>query len=120
MLVPFCGSGTTLGSAELLERKYIGVDINPDAAALTRERLENPVKTDSISLKVGAGAYETKTDEDFDCDVVQRNKGMDALLKKYYENKPVALKIQKENEALEYAVELLYSATVRRTSVIQY
>lgn len=50
----------------------------------------------------------------FDCDVVQRNKGMDALLKKYYENRPVALKIQKENEALEYAVELLYSASRKK------
>lgn len=121
ILDPFCGSGTTLVSAKLLERDYIGIDINPDAVALTNERLQNPFKTNSNLLKVGTEAYETKTDEElaiikqFDCDIVQRNKGIDALLKKQYENKPVALKIQKDNETLEEAIQLLYSASQKKS-----
>ena len=41
VLDPFCGSGTTLISADNLNRKYIGFDSNPDAIRVTRERFEN-------------------------------------------------------------------------------
>jgi len=37
----FCGSGTTLAAARNLGRLAIGCDINPDAATITRERLES-------------------------------------------------------------------------------
>ncbi|MFQ5462678.1 MAG: DNA-methyltransferase [Phycisphaerae bacterium] len=36
----FCGSGTTLVAAVELDRRGIGCDINPDAVALTRQRLD--------------------------------------------------------------------------------
>ena len=39
VLDPFCGSGTTLVAAHATGRKWIGIDINEDALAITRERL---------------------------------------------------------------------------------
>ncbi len=116
VLDPFCGSGTTLVSAKLLNRKYIGIDINDEAISLCKDRLDSPFKTTSNLLKVGADAYKTKTEDElsllrqFDCDIVQRNKGIDAFLKKHYLGKPVAIKIQKENESLADSIQLLDSA----------
>lgn len=116
VLDPFCGSGTTLVAAHLLNRRYIGIDINPDAVTLSEKRLEMPFKTESTLLKVGSGAYQTKSQRElsilqqFDCDIVQRNKGIDAFLKKYYLGKPVALRIQKEHESFEDALALLSNA----------
>lgn len=116
VLDPFCGSGTTLVAAHLLNRRYIGIDINPDAITLSEKRLEMPFKTESTLLKVGLGAYQTKSQRElsilqqFDCDIVQRNKGIDAFLKKYYLGKPVALRIQKEHESFEDALALLSNA----------
>ncbi len=102
VLDAFCGSGTTLVSAKLLGRKYIGIDKNKEAIKLSEKRLNTPVKTESILLKKGKSSYKTKTDKDiailnqFDCNIVQRNKGMDAILKKLYDGQPVAIKIQRE------------------------
>lgn len=42
VLDPVCGSGTTLVAAAALGRRAIGIDINPDALRLTRERLAAP------------------------------------------------------------------------------
>ena len=39
VLDPFCGSGTTLVAAHQLGRRWIGIDINPQAIALARARL---------------------------------------------------------------------------------
>lgn len=120
VLDPFCGSGTTLVGAKLLGREYIGIDINPDAIALTKERLEDPFKTSSKLLEIGANAYKTKTKSElailsqFDCDIVQRNKGIDAFLKKYYSGKPVAIKIQKPEESLSESIQLLSSASEKK------
>lgn len=116
VLDPFCGSGTTLVSAKLLDRKYIGIDINKEAIELTSSRLNNPFKTNSILLQNGNEFYKNKTDKEisilkqFDCNIVQRNKGIDAILKKYYLNAPVAIKIQKEHETFTEAVKLLNDA----------
>lgn len=120
VLDPFCGSGTTLVSAKLQGRKYIGIDINPDAVALTKSRLEAPYKTSSTLLKVGEDAYKTKSEEDllilkqFDCNIVQRNRGIDALLKKHYLDSPVAIKIQRKDESLFDAIHLLKDASQKK------
>lgn len=116
VLDPFCGSGTTLVAAKLLNRSYIGIDKNPSAIALCRQRLDAPIKTASRVLRVGADAYRTKTEEELailnmlECDVVQRNKGIDGFLKKYYLGAPVAVKIQKPYEGFSEAVGLLEHA----------
>lgn len=116
VLDPFCGSGTTLVAAKLLQRNYIGMDINAEAIQLCKERLLNPIKTESELLKTGLIAYKTKTSDEmsilnqFECDVVQRNKGIDAILKKHYLGAPVAIKIQKHSESLQESVSLLYAA----------
>lgn len=116
VLDPFCGSGTTLVSAKLLGRNYIGIDQNKEAVELTELRLANPFKTNSILLKKGVNSYKTKKEKElaflnlFDCDIVQRNKGIDAFLKKHYLGAPVAIKLQKDNETFEEAVKLLDEA----------
>ncbi|WP_104641532.1 DNA methyltransferase [Helicobacter bizzozeronii] len=120
ILDPFCGSGTTLVSAKLLHRKSIGIDISQEAIHLTQQRLDKPYKTHSRLLKVGADAYKTKSDHDlaildqFDCTIVQRNKGIDALLKRHYLGAPVALKIKKQEESLTEAIYLLDTAAKKR------
>lgn len=120
VLDPFCGSGTTLVAAKLLNRRYVGIDVNSSAIALCNKRLDNPLKTESLLLKVGHEKYLTKTEREmailrqFDCDIVQRNKGIDAILKKHYLGAPVAIRIQKEHETLAQAVKLLDDAGKKR------
>lgn len=41
VLDPFVGSGTTCRVASVLERQWIGIDINPDYIAMTKKRLES-------------------------------------------------------------------------------
>lgn len=80
VLDPFCGSGTTLVAAKLLGRDYIGIDINPEATNLSKDRLDNPFKTSSSLLINGIKSYETKTEDEltilkqFDCNIVQRHR----------------------------------------------
>lgn len=110
VLDPFCGSGTTLVAAKLLGRKYIGIDTNPDAIELCKERIAVPFKTESMLLKNGISSYKTKTDEELailsqlECDIVQRNRGIDAFLKKRYFGAPVAIKIQRSTESFGEAI----------------
>ena len=40
VLDPFCGSGTTCLAAKNLNRKYLGIEINPEYVKLTHKRLE--------------------------------------------------------------------------------
>ena len=120
VLDPFCGSGTTLVSAKLLKRKYIGIDINPDAIYVSSQRLDKPFKTKSDLLSLGSSAYQTKDKDELlilnqiDCFKVQRNKGIDAFLKKYYFDHPVALKLQKKEEDFLTAVSLLQSSGTKK------
>lgn len=66
-------------------RKFVGIDTNADAIKLCQERLSDPIKTESTLLKVGIIPYQTKTPSElailsqFECDIVQRNKGIDAF-----------------------------------------
>ncbi len=120
ILDPFCGSGTALVAAKMLNRRYIGIDKSPSAVELCHQRLEAPIKTESRLLRVGADAYRTKTDEELailnmlECDVVQRNKGIDGFLKKFYLGAPVAVKIQKPYESFAEAIDLLNHAGKRK------
>lgn len=116
VLDPFCGSGTTLVAAKLLNRKYIGFDINHDAIEMAINRLNAPFKTTSQLLKKGKSAYITKTDEDekllkmLGCTVVQRNKGIDAFFNENVDGKPVCVRLQKPDESIEETIHLLNNA----------
>lgn len=108
ILDPFCGSGTTLAAAKLLNRKYIGFDVSDDAINLCKERLSgNIVKTDSKLLEDGIEKYNNKTKEEqyiidlFDGLPVQRNSGMDAIIPSNDINEVIAIKFQKDGESLE-------------------
>ena len=51
VLDPFCGSGTTCVAAEGLGRRWVGIDINPQAADIARDRLQ--AATDDSALLRG-------------------------------------------------------------------
>ncbi len=120
VLDPFCGSGTTMIASKLLHRKYVGIDKNAEAIALAQERLEHPVKTNSFLLEKGKDTYDGKNEyekrilQHFDCNIVQRNKGIDGILKKMYQNAPVAIKIQKSTEPFLQALHALAHAGMKR------
>ncbi len=113
---PFLGSGTCAVAAKLLNRKYIGFDINENAVDVAKKRLENPVKTESSLLKNGIEMYKTKSEKEkrilsrYDCDIVQRNKGLDGILREKVNGKLVGIKIQKENENLSESERNLQNA----------
>jgi site-specific DNA-methyltransferase (adenine-specific) len=116
VLDPCCGSGTTLVAAELLGRRSLGIDRSQPALALARKRLEQPMKTESLLLENGRESYrvadERLLDEFGDLDLVpvQRNRGMDAILREQVGGRPVALRVQRDGESLECAAELLERA----------
>ena len=117
ILDPFCGSGTTLLAAQNLNRKFIGIDISIDAIRLTQKRLEELIITKSNLLKNGKENYIQKTERELnilknlDAIPVQRNNGIDGFLKKYYNGKPVTVKIQKDCESLQEAKKRLLNAS---------
>lgn len=120
VLDPFCGSGTTLVAAKRLFRNYIGFDINSSAIKIANERLENPIKSSSTLLKKGKEYYDTKSKKEkqilsnFECDIVQRNKGLDAILRNKLNGSNAGIRIQKENETLENALRELKKAMNKR------
>ncbi len=117
VLDPFCGSGTTCVSAKLLNRKYIGIDRSIDAIDLTKKRLEEMIVTESNLLNKGLEEYSEKTEKElailFDINAfpVQRNTGIDGFLKEHLNGSPVPVKIQKENETIDDAIEKLEKAS---------
>ncbi len=116
VLDPFCGSGTTLVAAQLMKRKYIGIDQLKEAVELSKQRLNNPIKTESNLLKKGKKAYINQDPKIMEflnrlhITPVQRNKGIDGFLKIRDLVKPIPVRIQKENETLEDALRLLIQA----------
>ena len=116
VLDPFSGSGTTLVAAKLANRKGIGFDISAAAVRLAKERLENPVKTESVLLNKGRQAYD-KVDkhalsllEGLDFIPVHRNKGIDVILKQTLDNSPILVRVQRSEESLSEAAQALFSA----------
>lgn len=122
ILDPFCGSGTTLVAGKLKKRKVIGIDISEDAIKLTNSRLNNPIKSESNLLQKGKDAYNNvnslveKFLHDIEYVPVQRNSGIDAILKETYQNSPILIRIQKEHETLEEAVKQLQKAVIIKCS----
>jgi site-specific DNA-methyltransferase (adenine-specific) len=117
-IATFCGSGTTCVSAKLLKRNFIGIDISLDAVELARTRLEEMVVSSSNLLNKGMGDYLEKTEKELailqnlNAFPVQRNLGIDGFLKEHHGGVPVPIKIQGDNEALEFAIEKLERASM--------
>lgn len=116
VLDPFCGSGTTLIAAKLLNRKFIGIDISEDAIEITKKRLEEPVRSDSLLLKNGKEAYLNQDDQVLElldrlkAVPVQRNKGIDGFIAMNGSIKPIPVRIQRKDESFETARNMLLLA----------
>lgn len=117
VLDPFCGSGTTLVAAHLRNRRFIGIDISAEAVALCKERLANPVRTESHLLRKGMEAFENNDPwvmahlTGLSYSRVQRNGGIDALLKSKAAGKPCFVRVQRQGETLSKAVFSIKRAT---------
>lgn len=120
ILDPFCGSGTTLVAAKFLNRKFYGIDSSRDAVNLSSNRLDSMIRTESNLLKKGKEAY--KNLQQFQLDIlkqmnaipVQRNNGIDGFLSEYVDERPVSVKIQKDNETLSDAYEKLKKSSMKK------
>jgi site-specific DNA-methyltransferase (adenine-specific) len=116
VLDPFCGSGTTLVAAQLLDRHAIGIDIADQAVRLTRRRLRQPTRTSSELLRKGRAAYLQQDGEalahlgGLPIVPVQRNRGIDALLVGTPGHRPVLVRVQRADETIAQAARLLLRA----------
>lgn len=120
VLDPMCGSGTTLVSAKLSNRNYIGIDISSDAIEITKARLLEPIKTESRLLDIGEESYLDKSDyertilKSMDAVPVERNSGIDGFI--YFDGQHIPVKIQKYDESLEAAKRKLINASKNKNS----
>ena len=116
ILDAFCGSGTALVAAALLNRNGIGIDISPEAIEITKLRLETPSKTTSHLLEVGREAYKVADEEalahlkGLDFVPVQRNNGIDAFLKMGNGSGSIPVRVQRDGESLMDAAFALHKA----------
>jgi len=119
VLDPFCGSGTTVVAAKRLGRQFIGIDLSAEAIALTETRLANPIKSDSAVLENGRDSYEQANEnalahlEGIPITPVQRNQGIDAILKAEMEQ-PILFRVQRPHESLADAIQAIYRTGQRK------
>ena len=120
VLDPFCGSGTTLVAAKLLNRRFIGIDVSADACSIATKRVESPMKTTSALMEKGVECYLTKTPMEnkvlasLEAVPVQRNSGIDGFIKVHQGNEIMPVKIQKYDETLYEAESKLIQAARKR------
>ncbi len=116
VLDPFCGSGSSLVAAKILKRNFIGIDVSDEAIALAKNRLENPVVSSSSLLAKGRHSYATHSLEaaqhlaGINYTPVQRNKGIDGLLKQEFMGLPAFIRVQREHETQDEAAMALIKA----------
>ena len=126
VLDPFCGSGTTLVAANLLDRNAIGIDISRDAVELARQRLRNPMKSESNLLAHGRDAYRNSDEalltllRGLDYVPVQRNRGIDAISKEGFDGAPVPIRIQRESETVLEAAHKLHNASKSKKARVMF
>lgn len=125
VLDPFCGSGTTLVASKILGRKYIGIDFLDDAVELTKNRLNNPIKTNSGVLDRGLNSYNTKTKSEqailtlLNATTVQRNNAVDGFLPEYIQGLPAPVRIQKPNESISSIINLMNKNSKTKKSKVK-
>jgi site-specific DNA-methyltransferase (adenine-specific) len=124
VLDPFCGSGTTLVAAKLLNRRWFGIDISVDAVSLAEKRLTNPQRTSSMLMEKGRESY-LNGDKSVDFVLqgieyvrVHRNSGIDCILKEDVLGCPVFLRIQKDTETIYEAVDALRVASKNKGKAV--
>ncbi len=116
ILEPFCGSGTTLVAAKLLERCAVSINSAPEAIELTGCRLREMIKTDSRLMQKGRVEYQKRDSTALDAlrglgfFPVQRDRGVDAILKEQVNGKSVFVRVQQTDEALGDAISALRKA----------
>lgn len=116
VLDPFCGSGTTLVAAKLLNRQAIGIDISDEAVELSKKRIKDPIKSESNLLKTGEDAYKNADVESLallrglEFVPVHRNQGIDAFLKIDINGFAIPIRIQRLDETILEAANKLYKA----------
>lgn len=123
VLDPFCGSGTSLVTASLMKRNYIGIDISEEAIQLTKKRLSSPVRTESRLMQKGIKGY-INNDPWVEAHLagleyirVHRNSGIDALLKQPLNNRPCFIRVQREREPLIQVIAAIRRATINKGDV---
>jgi site-specific DNA-methyltransferase (adenine-specific) len=126
VLDPFCGSGTTLVAALSLERMAVGIDVSADAVALTKKRLDDSARSSSRLLEVGRESYRSADNsalsmlQGLDVVPVQRNSGIDALLKLEFEGGPVPIRVQRPGESLLDAALKLSKASAGKGAKLMF
>ncbi len=125
MLDPFCGSGTTLVAASLLNRRSIGIDISSDAIEISQSRLAKPVRSGTNLLKSGRDAYRTADEEalallrGLDIVPVQRNKGINAFLKDDIDGS-IPIRVHRLDETIPEAAAQLYKAAKSKGAPLMF
>ncbi len=126
ILDPFCGSGTTLVAANLLNRRAIGIDIADDAIELAQKRVANPIKSESKLLKLGEDAYKNGNKallallQGVNIVPVQRNKGIDAFLREDINGRSIPIRVQRGHETILEAANKLYKAAKTKQAPIMF
>lgn len=126
VLDPFCGSGTTLVAAKLLNRQAIGIEQSEEALQITRSRLNNPIKTESALLRRGRASYKNADEKllglltGISFSAVQRNKGIDAILQEDFSGLPIPIRIQRPHETILEAGQKLYQAAQSKNAPVMF
>ncbi len=126
VLDPFCGSGTTLVAAILHGRNAIGIDISKEAIELSRRRADDPRRGHSNLLQRGRDSYRNADKyaleflRHLDCFPVQRNKGMDAILREELAGTPVPVRVQRPYESISEAASKLLKASKGKNAKVMF
>lgn len=100
----------------------MGIDISRDAVQISKDRLKNPIKSQSVVLDKGREFFLNQQINlrkyifDIDFVPVQRHNGIDAILKEFYKNAPILIRIQRDNESLNEAYKKLQQAVENKKS----
>ncbi|MGD9855615.1 MAG: site-specific DNA-methyltransferase [Planctomycetaceae bacterium] len=126
VLDPFCGSGTTLVASQSLNRSAFGIDISDDAVEMSRNRLNDSARTRSRLLEAGRAAYQNADEaalallRGLEYVPVQRNSGIDALLKEEFDGGPVPIRVQRPSETLLDAAQKLARASAGKGAKVMF